>query len=310
MAEKRSYEVIIIGGGPAGLSAGLYSARARHDTLLLERDVVGGQIINVEKIENYPGFPEGIDGFELSQLMQTQAEKYGLVFVTAEATGLEIDGNGRKVVRTTDGDYEADAVIFAGAAKRIKMGVPGEEEFNGRGVSVCATCDAPLFAEQPVAVTGGGNSALTEALHLAKFASRVSVIHRRDQLRAGPILQERAFAEPKIEFLWDTTVDSVEGDVFVEKLNLNNVKTGEKTVLPVAGIFVSIGFQPDTAYLNNVVPLDNSGHIVTNTEMETEVPGVFAAGDIRSKLTRQVITAAGDGATAAVSAGRYITEKH
>ncbi len=305
--KKRNYQVVIVGGGPAGLSAGLYSARARHDTLLLEREIIGGQIINVEKIENYPGFADGIDGYELSQLMQRQAEKYGLEIVTAEAIGLELNEGGRKVVKTSEGDVEATAVIFAGAAKRVKMGVPGEEEFTGRGVSVCATCDAPLFSDQPVAVAGGGNAALTEALHLARFASRVMVIHRRDELRAGALLQERAFAEPKIEFLWDTTVDAIEGDVFVKKLKLNNVKTGEKTTLEVAALFVSIGFKPDTTYLKGVVPLDSTGHIITNTEMETEVPGVFAAGDIRSKFARQVITAAGDGATAAVSAGRFIT---
>lgn len=305
--KKRNYQVVIVGGGPAGLSAGLYSARARHDTLLLEREIIGGQIINVEKIENYPGFADGIDGYELSRLMQRQAEKYGLEIVTAEATGLELNEGGRKVVKTSEGDVETTAVIFAGAARRIKLGVPGEEEFTGRGVSVCATCDAPLFTDQPVAVAGGGNAALTEALHLAKFASKVAVIHRRDELRAGALLQERAFAEPKIEFLWDTTVDAVEGDVVVQKLRLNNVKTGEKSTLEVAAIFVSIGFVPDTSYLKGLVPMDSAGHIITNTEMETEVPGVFAAGDIRSKLARQIITAAGDGATAAVSAGRFIT---
>ncbi len=305
--EKTNYQVVIVGGGPAGLSAGLYSARARHDTLLLEREIIGGQIINVENIENYPGFADGIDGFELSQLMQKQAEKYGLKIVTAEATGLQINEGGRKLLKTSDGDIETTAVIFAGAAKRVKLGVPGEEEFTGRGVSVCATCDAPLFADQPLAVAGGGNAALTEALHLAKFGSKVTVIHRRDKLRAGALLQERAFAEPKIEFLWDTTVDAIEGDVFVQKLKLHNVKTKEKSTLEVAGIFVSIGFVPDTTYLKGVVPLDPTGHIITNTEMETEVPGVFAAGDIRSKFARQIITAAGDGATAAVSAGRFLT---
>ena len=304
--EKTNYQVVIVGGGPAGLSAGLYSARARHNTLLLEREIIGGQILNVENIENYPGFADGIDGFELSQLMQKQAEKYGLEIITAEATGLEMNNNGKRVLKTSEGDIEAEAVIFAGAAKRVKLNVPGEEEFTGRGVSVCATCDAPLFADQPLAVAWGGNAALTEALHLAKFGSKVSVIHRRDTLRAGPILQERAFAEPKIEFLWDTTVDAIEGDVFVQSLKLHNVKTEEKSTIEVGGIFVSIGFVPDTAYLKGVVPLDAAGHIITNAEMETEVPGVFAAGDIRSKLARQIITAAGDGATAAVSAGRFL----
>ena len=300
--------MVIVGGGPSGLSAGLYSARARLDTLLLEKEIIGGQIVNIERIENYPGFPDGIDGFQLSQLMQRQAEKYGLKIITAEATGLELKEGTRKVVKTTEGDFETVAVIFAGSAKRIKLSVPGEEEYTGRGVSVCATCDAPLFADRPVAVVGGGNAALTEALHLVKFASRVTVIHRRDQLRAGTFLQERAFAEPKIEFLWDTTIDEIEGDVLVKRLKLNQVKTGGKSTLEVAGIFVSIGFEPDTAYLKGIVPLDKTGHIITNNEMETDVPGVFAAGDIRSKFARQVITAAGDGATAAVSAGRFITD--
>jgi len=309
LPDKKDYEVVIVGGGPAGLTAGLYAARARMDTVLLERELIGGQIINVEKIENYPGFSEGVDGMQLSQMMKEQAEKYGLKIITAEANGLEIKKDGGKVVKTTEGDIETRAVIFAGAAKRLKLGVPGEEEYAGRGVSVCATCDGPLFQDQVVAVAGGGNAALTEALHLAKLASKVYVIHRRDELRAGAILQERAFTEPKIEFLWNTTIDEIEGDVLVKGLKLNNIKTGEKSALDATGLFVSIGFIPDTAYLKDVLTLDTSGNIITNTEMETEIPGVLAAGDIRSKLARQIITAAGDGATAAISAGRYLHEQ-
>ena len=309
MAEKRNYQVIIIGGGPAGLTAGIYTARSGLDTLLIEREMIGGQIANVEHIENFPGFPDGIGGFELGQLMQQQAEKYGVRIAYTEATGLELTNGNNKVVKTAEGDFETKAVIVTGAAKRRKLDVPGEAEFGGKGVSYCATCDGPLFRDKDVAMAGGGNAAITEALHLAHFASKVTVIHRRDQLRATAILQERAFAEPKINFLWDTAIEKVEGEDFVKRLRLNNLKTGVKSTLEVSGIFVSIGFQPDTAHLKGLLALDNEGHIITNAEMETNVPGIFAAGDTRSKLARQVVTAAGDGATAAISAERFLTEQ-
>ena len=308
MAEKHNYQIIIIGGGPAGLTAGIYTARAGLDTLLIEREMIGGQIANVEKLENYPGFPEGIGGFELAQLMQQQAEKYGVQIAYTEATGLELKGN-NKVVKTAEGDFETKAVILTGAAKRRKLGVPGEAEFTGKGVSYCATCDGPIFRDKVVAIAGGGNAAITEALHLTHFASKVTVIHRRDQLRATAILQERAFAEPKINFIWDTGIEKIEGEDFVKRLRLNNLKTGAKSALEVDGLFVSIGFEPDTAYLKGILTLDNEGHIITNNEMETAVPGIFVAGDTRSKLARQVVTAAGDGATAAISAERYLTEQ-
>ncbi|MBI3930742.1 MAG: thioredoxin-disulfide reductase [Chloroflexi bacterium] len=308
MDDNLDYDVVIIGGGPAGLTAGLYAARGKLNSLLIEKAVIGGQITNAGLIENFPGFPEGIDGFELGQLMQQQAEKYGLKIISAEVTGIELKEDSQKVVKTTEGDFETKAVIIAGAASRQKLGVPGEEEFTGRGVSYCATCDGPLFQDKAVAVAGGGNAAITEALHLAKFASRVIVIHRRDQLRATAILQERAFAEPKIEFLWDTTIEKIEGENFVKRLRLKQVKTGEKSTLEVAGVFVSIGFKPDTDYIKNVVPLDIVGHVITNEKMETEIPGVFAAGDIRHDSARQAVTAAGDGATAAIYAERFLTE--
>lgn len=309
MAEKRNYQVIIIGGGPAGLTAGIYTARAGLDTLLLEKEVIGGQIANVEHLENFPGFPDGIGGYELGQLMKQQAEKYGAKIIFAEVTGLELRKGGLKAVNTTEGDFESRALIVTGAAKRRKLGVPGEEEFAGRGVSYCATCDGLLFRDLPVAISGGGNAAITEALHLARFASKVTVIHRRDQLRATVILQERAFAEPKINFLWDTTIEKIEGEDFVKWLRLNNLKTGAKSTLEVAGIFVSIGFEPDTGHLKGILKLDHDGHIITNSEMETDVPGIFAAGDTRSKLARQVVTAAGDGATAAISVERFFNEQ-
>jgi len=301
------YEVVIIGGGPAGLTAGLYASRARLKSLLLEKGLVGGQIVNAELVENYPGFPEGISGVELGQLMHQQATKYGLKTITSEATGIELQGE-QKIVKSTEGDFIAKAVIIAGGSERYKLGVPGEEEFVGKGVSYCATCDAAFFIDQPVAVVGGGNAAITEALHLTKFASRVTVIHRRNQLRASRILQEKAFSEPKIEFLWDTVVEEIEGKNVVKRIRLRQVVTGGKSALDVAGIFISVGLKPNTDYLKGILPLDASGHIITNDKMETKIPGIFAAGDIRHNSARQLVTAAGDGATAAIYAEKFLTE--
>ncbi len=307
MADNPDYDVVIIGGGPAGLTAGLYTARGRLKSLLMEKALVGGQIANAERVENYPGFPESINGFELGQLIHQQATKYGLETIYAEVTGIELQ-EGRKVVKTSDGDFIARAVIIAGGSKRQELGVSGEEKFAGRGVSYCATCDAAFFKDQPVAVVGGGDAAITEALHLAKFASKVTMIHRRRELRAGRILQEAAFAEPKIEFAWDSTVEQIEGEDFVKSLRLNQVLTGEKSSLDVAGIFISIGFQPDTDYLKDILSLNPIGFIITNEKMETEIPGILAAGDIRNNSARQAITAAGDGATAAISAEKFLAE--
>ncbi len=308
MANSTSYEVIIVGGGPAGLTAGLYTARARRSSLLIERGLFGGQIADAEWVENYPGFPDGINGFELGQLMYQQATKFGLETLAAEVTGIEVK-EGHKVVKTNESELIAKVVVIAGSSKRQTLGVPGEEEFGGKGVSYCATCDAAFFKEQAVAVVGGGNAAITEALHLVKFASRVTVIHRRSQLRASAILQERALSEPTIEFQWDSTVERIEGQDFVERLSLRNVLTGEESTLEVAGIFIAVGVKPDTNYLKGIVSLGPVGHIITNEKMETEVPGILAAGDIRQNSGRQAITAAGDGATAAINAEKFLTEQ-
>ena len=302
----KEYEVVIIGGGPAGLTAGLYTSRDRLNSLLIERGLAGGQIVDAQWVENYPGFPEGISGFELGQLIHQQATKYGLETVTAEATGIELQQE-QKVVKTTKGNFIAKAVIIASGSERHKLGIPGEEEFTGKGVSYCATCDAAFFRQQPVAIVGGGDAAITEALHLAKFASRVIVIHRRHQLRASRILREKAIAEPKIEFLWDTVVEEIVGKDKVKKLKLHQVVTGEKPTLEIAGIFISIGLKPNTDYLKDILPLDATGHIGTNEKMETEIAGIFAAGDIRLHSARQAIAAAGDGATAAIYAEKFIT---
>ena len=305
MINNREYDVVIIGGGPAGLTAGLYASRARLSSLLIEKAAAGGYIVNAGLVENYPGFPQGISGLELAESMNKQAAKYGLETLLAEVNGLELRGK-QKVVKTTEGDIVAKAVIIAGGSDRVKLGVPGEEEFTGKGVAYCAICDAAFYRDLSVAVAGGGNAAINEALELSKFASRVTVIHRRQELRAVRILQERAFAEPKIEFLWNTVVEAIEGEDLVKRLRLRNVLTGEKSVLALSGIFVAIGFKPNTDYLKGILSLDATGAIITNEKMETEAPGIFAAGDIRSGSIRQVIAAAGDGAVAAIYAERFI----
>jgi len=302
---NKKYEVVIIGGGPAGLTAGLYTSRARLNSLLIEKGLVGGQIVNAERVDNFPGFPEGISGFELGQLMYQQATKYGLKVIIAEATGIELREE-QKVVKTTEGNFIAKAVIIASGSERRQLGIPGEKEFTGKGVSYCATCDASFFREVPVAVMGGGDAAITEALHLAKFASKVIVIHRRDQLRASRLLQEKAFSEPKIEFLWNTVVDEIEGEDLVKRIKLHEVKTGEKSALNVAGIFISIGLKPNTDYLKGILPLDPTGYIITNDKMETEIPGIFTAGDICRDSAKQAIIAAGSGATAAIYANKFL----
>jgi len=303
---NESYQLLIVGGGPAGLTAGLYASRARLNTLLVDRGMPGGQIVNAELVENYPGFPDGIPGMELASLMERQAMKYGLEVAMAEVTGADLEG-GDKVVHTGEGSYRASALIIAGGSEYRKLGVPGEEELRGRGVSYCATCDGAFFREQVVAVVGGGNVALNDALFLTRFASRVIVIHRRDQLRATKILQERAFAQPAIEFLWDTVVKSIAGDGRVSTLRTANVKTGAESDLEVSGVFIAVGLRPNTGYLQNALALTPEGFILVNSRMETDVPGVYAAGDIRADSPRQVSSAVGDGAVAAVAAEGYLS---
>jgi len=308
MGGEREYEIVIIGGGPAGLTAGLYAARARRRTLLLERGVIGGQIALTERVENYPGFPDGINGFDLAQAMLLQAQNNGLEVEYVEATAI-IPQDPLYRVQTPEGDILAKAVIITTGAEPNRLGVPGEEELTGRGVSYCATCDAAFFKDREVAVVGGGDAAIDEGLFTTRFASRVYVIHRRDQLRASRVLQERAFANPKMSFIWNTVVTEVLGEGEVQGLRLRHVQTGEEKVLPVAAVFVFIGQRPNTAYLRGLVPMDEGGHLYVNEWMETALPGLFAAGDVRVNSARQAISAAGDGCTAAIAAERYISQR-
>jgi thioredoxin reductase (NADPH) len=298
------YEVVIIGGGPAGLSAGLYTSRAGLRSLLVERGMFGGQIVNARLIENYPGFPEGISGIELGSLMHQQATKYGLETLTAEVTDLALGQP--YLIFTSDGRFEAEAIIIAAGSKYRELGIAGEQELSGRGVSYCATCDGILFRGREVAVVGGGDVAITDALELSQHARKVYVIHRREQLRAGEVLQQRAFAQPKLVFVWDTVVQEIVGEQSVNKLILYNVKTGQISSLEVAGVFVAVGLEPNSQCCANIVELSETGHIVTDELMATSVPGIFAAGDIRRNSARQIATAVGDGATAAMSAFRYL----
>ena len=303
----KKYDVIIIGGGPAGLSAGIYTSRARLKSLLIEKGAIGGQIINAEKVENYPGFAEGISGIDLTTAMHQQATKFGLETLTDEVSSIEVKGK-EKLVKTTQGDFIAGAVIIAGGSERQKLGVPGEAKYTGKGVSYCATCDGAFFRGKTVAVIGGGNAAVTEALELTKFAAKIILVHRRNELRATKIMQEKLLADTRIQVSWDSAVQEIIGDTFVKQIRLRNVKTNKETVIDVSGVFVSVGSQPATGYLKGLLNLDAVGAIVTNGRLETSVPGIFAAGDIRSGSIRQVIGAAGDGAMAAVNAGKYLSE--
>jgi len=299
------YDLIIIGGGPAGLTAGLYTARARLKVVLLEMLAPGGQVLTTDWVENYPGFPDGVSGFELMDKMKTQAEKFGLTIKNEEVTRLDLSGE-NKVVTTNKGTIETKAVLLTCGATWKKLGIDGEALLAGKGVSYCATCDGPFYTDQKVAVIGGGDTAVEEALFLTRFASHIYVVHRRDQLRAIKLLQERAMAAEKIEFLWDTVPLKIIGNDGVEGIELKNVKTGEIVQRDVQGVFIFIGTQPNTDIVKGQVDLDENGFIITNHHMETSLAGVFAAGDVRAKLFRQIATAVGEGAAASYSIERYL----
>lgn len=298
-------DLVIIGGGPAGLTSGIYAARAKLKTLLLERLAPGGQILTTDWVENYPGFPEGISGYDLTDRMKRQAERFGLRIESREVQGLELRPD-VKVIKTDGGTVETRALIITTGAAPQKLGIEGEGLLTGKGVSYCATCDGPFFRDEPVAVIGGGDTAVGEAVYLTRFASKVYIIHRRDRLRAIQLLQDRARNEPKIEFIWDTVAVKIKGDTAVKGLDLKNVKTGSLSHLQVEGVFVFIGYVPNSSLVKGILELDEWGFIKTDNDMATGVPGVFAAGDVRSKALRQVATAVGEGATAAYMAERYL----
>ena len=301
---KTDYDLVIIGAGPAGLTAGIYAARARMNVLLLEKAVPGGQILVTDWIENYSGFPEGISGFDLSEKMKTQAEDLGLEIETAEVHSLNLAGKVKEII-LKDRSITSKSLIIASGASPRNLGI-GEDKFIGKGISFCATCDAPFFKDKTVVAIGGGDTAVQEAVFLTKFAKKVYLVHRRDQLRAEKILQERAFENDKIEIIWDSVATGVDGFFGVESVKIKNVKTNEEKTLKADGCFIWVGILPNTSFLNESLKTDETGFIQADKNMQTSVPGVFAVGDVRDTPLRQISTAVGDGAMAAVSAEHFI----
>ena len=299
------YDLVIIGGGPAGLTAGLYAARARLNVILIEKIVPGGQVVISDWIENYPGFPEGISGPDLVQKMTDQVKKFDLNIENNEVIAIDLSYPVKKIT-LNDRTITASTIIIATGASPKKLGVPGEDTFFGKGISSCATCDGPFFKDSVVAAVGGGDTAVQESLFLTKFVKKLYLIHRRDRLRAEAILQERALASDKIEFIWNSVLTGINGLSHVENISVQNVKTGDITELSVDGCFIWVGILPNTQFLKDAVKLDEQGFIIADLNMETSVPGVFAAGDVRNTTLRQIATAVGDAAIAAFSAEQYI----
>lgn len=305
--KKTRYEVIIIGAGPAGYTAGIYCSRAGHDTLILSGILPGGQLVNTTEVENYPGFENGIMGPDLMIIMRKQTERMGTAIIDDEVVNVDFRHKPFKILTASE-EYECSAVIIATGASPKKIGLDGETTFGGRGVSYCATCDGPFFRNQELVVVGGGDSAIEEATFLTKFASRVHLVHRRKELKASKVMQDRAFANSKIRFHWDSEVVEITGDQRVQKAILKNVNTGEKSTLEVGAVFVAIGHTPNTSIFENQVELDSQGYVVLKERTKTSAEGVFAAGDVHDHRYRQAITAAGFGCMAAIDVDRYLTE--
>jgi len=301
----KEHDVIIIGGGPAGLSAGLYAARSRLDVLLLEKLMPGGQAVTTSLVENYPGFEEGISGPDLMIRMDQQARKFGLNVEIAQVERVALD-DGKKKIFADGKEYSVRALIVASGAQPRLLGVPGEKELKGKGVSYCATCDGAFFREKRVAVVGGGDSAVEEAVYLTKFAEKVFIIHRRDQLRAAKLVQERALQNDKVEVLWDSVVTRINGEQLVQSMNVKNVKTGQESQLDVTGVFMYVGVIPNSDFFDFPIDRDAGGFLITDQNMQTTVEGIYAAGDVRSKPFRQIVNATGEGAMAAFSAEKFL----
>ncbi len=300
-----NYDVVILGGGPAGLTAAIYASRARLRTLLVEKTFPGGQLMMCAHVENYPGYLGG-PGMELSEVMRQQAEKFGTESKIAEVARVDLLGAEKAIYTTENEVIFSKAVILCLGARPRRLGVPGEQEFLGKGISYCAVCDGALFKDKILVVVGGGDTAVEDAVFLTRYASRVHLIHRRNKLRAQRIIQERAFANPSIEIHWNTVVKEIVGTDNVDHVTIENVQTGLPAKLPVDGVFILIGNEPNTKMLEGQIELDEAGYIITDENMQTNVPGVFAAGDVRRKALRQIVTACADGAIAATAAEKYI----
>jgi thioredoxin reductase (NADPH) len=309
LSKKDVYDVIIIGGGPAGLTAGIYTARARFSNILIEKLGIGGQVSITDRIENYPGFINGVSGPELVHNMEEQAKSFGMRTVFGEVTRIDFNNEGnvkRVFVNDQPEPYQCLSIIIAAGNEQRKLGVPGEAEYTGKGVSYCATCDGAFFRGLDIAVVGGGDVALEEAIFLTRFANKIYIIHRRDRLRATKILQERAFSDNKIEFIFDSVVEEIFGQAMVDGLKVRNLKTAEKKDLQLNGVFVFIGWSPGPSFLGGIVKRSEDGYIIVDKEMRTSREGVFACGDCCKKNLRQIVTACGDGATAAFSTQHYL----
>jgi len=306
--KKTKFDVVIIGAGPSGYTAGIYCSRAGYDTLILSGILPGGQLVNTTEVENYPGFEKAIMGPDLMIEMRRQTERMGTTIVDDECVNVDFRNNPFKVLTDSE-EYEARAVIIATGANPRKLGLEGEQTFAGKGVSYCATCDGPFFRNLELVVVGGGDSAIEEATFLTKFATKIHLVHRRSELRASKVMQERAFSNEKIKFLWESEVVDIKGDQKMQQAVIKNIKTNEETVLDVGGLFVAIGHVPNTGLFKNQIDMDDEGYIILKNKTHTNIEGVFAAGDVHDRSYRQAVTAAGFGCMAAIDVDKYLTEK-
>ena len=306
--KKTKFDVVIIGAGPSGYTAGIYCSRAGYDTLILSGILPGGQLVNTTEVENYPGFEKAIMGPDLMIEMRRQTERMGTTIVDDECVNVDFRNNPFKILTGSE-EYEGRAVIIATGANPRKLGLKGEQTFAGKGVSYCATCDGPFFRNLELVVVGGGDSAIEEATFLTKFATKIHLVHRRSELRASKVMQERAFSNEKIKFLWESEVVDIKGDQKMQQAVIKNIKTNEETVLDVGGLFVAIGHVPNTRLFKNQIDMDDEGYIILKNKTCTNIEGIFAAGDVHDRSYRQAVTAAGFGCMAAIDVDKYLTEK-